>query len=623
MAADETTATFAVELKDSVSTGARSAEESLGSLRKSIVGGGPEMRALQSAMSRLKAGGLTGSQAFKDLRDKADALKKSIGASQAEFIKLGGSLDSLKPEKPADGLDQILGSLGRLPGPLGSVGSKLGGLASSGSLAALGLAATVAAVVAVVAVMATFVAAVGAATAALFRYGLAQADARRSELLHLEGLVSIRNAYSRAAGSASELQGTIDRVSDSAAISRTRVAGYAEQLYRAGLRGQTLRDALEGVSTVSAVQGEAMADRFRGMAVAAARTGGSVRRLTDQVQTRLGGTARRMGLSWDRQMERLRESWSAIFRDIRLDGALESLQGVLDLFSQSTVSGRALRVMLTALFQPVLDGLRVAGPSFREFLEGAIIGTQELVILFLRTRNALQRTFGGGASGLGSFLDMTTVGRVVIFGFTGALLACAAVLTIIGVSLAATAAVLLLPLVAIAALAVGFVWLGRAVTGFVSRAGEQLRAIDWSQIGRDMIAGLVRGLGLDGPAMSAIRGLATGLTETLRGALDIRSPSRVFAALGRQIPRGLALGVEAEASVSAGAIEGLGAVPQGGALGATSGGRGGGNVYVSIDGLQVVVGSTDEAPTSIADRIREELERALAGLLVETGGSNA
>lgn len=615
--ADETTATFGIELRDGVTAPAQTAGSALDQFKARILGGTSELRRIQAAMARLKSGGLGGSEAFKRLRDQSDALKKSIASSQSSFLALGGNLADLKPDKPTNGLKALLGEAAKMPGPLGAGARSLVGLMGGGSMAAIGMLGAVAAALAVVAAMATLVVAVGQATVALFQYGLAAAEARRNELLHLEGVVSIRSWYSRAAGSATELQAAIDRVSGSAAISRTRVAGYAEQLYRAGLRGATLEDALRGMTTVAAVQGEAMAARFRGMAVGAARTGGSVRALADDVDRRLGGTARRMGLSWERQMERLRESFGALFDDLELDGALGALDRVLSLFSQTTVTGRALRGILTALFQPVLDGVEGVDDPVRDFFEGAVLATQRLTIGFLRLRNWMNRTFGGDASGLGNFVNWANVGTVAVALFA------VAVLTAVG-TLALLAAIILLPIAAL--LALGFA-AGYAIGWVIEQFGELgdwLGDVDWSELGGNLIDGLVDGItGGVSAVWGAVTSLGDSMTGALRDALDIHSPSRVFAEIGRMIPRGLAVGVEAEARVSSGAVEDLGSVPSGGAVGGGGRGRGVGAVYVSIDRIDVSAGSHEEVPTNLADRIREAVEEALLGVLVETGGADA
>jgi len=46
-------------------------------------------------------------------------------------------------------------------------------------------------------------------------------------------------------------------------------------------------------------------------------------------------------------------------------------------------------------------------------------------------------------------------------------------------------------------------------------------------------------------------------------------------------------------------------------------------VYVSIDRVEVVAGSAEEVPASLGERIREAIEEALGGVLVEMGGADA
>lgn len=225
----------------------------------------------------------------------------------------------------------------------------------------------------------------------------------------------------------------------------------------------------------------------------------------------------------------------------------------------------------------------------------------------------MTRTFGGSASGLSDFVSWTTLGQVAVGTFAISLLGAVAV---VGVLAAALGSIVLV----VGAVGYAFVRFGMGVTQMY----ERLSGTDWRTLGRSLIDGLVGGLmGRASEAWKAVTTIGTGMTEALRTALDIRSPSRVFAELGRQIPRGLAVGVEAEASVSTSAIDGLTNVPQGGAVGATGGRSGVGAVYVSIDGINVTVGTSEQAPTNIADRIREEVERALLGVLVETGGADA
>ncbi|WP_447529823.1 phage tail tape measure protein [Vreelandella sp. TE19] len=68
------------------------------------------------------------------------------------------------------------------------------------------------------------------------------------------------------------------------------------------------------------------------------------------------------------------------------------------------------------------------------------------------------------------------------------------------------------------------------------------------QLGKDTAAGLGQGI-RDGAnrATESAANLASGVTDTVRGWLDIHSPSRVFAAIGGFVSQGMAKGIEADA----------------------------------------------------------------------------
>ncbi|MNX71067.1 Phage-related minor tail protein [compost metagenome] len=77
-------------------------------------------------------------------------------------------------------------------------------------------------------------------------------------------------------------------------------------------------------------------------------------------------------------------------------------------------------------------------------------------------------------------------------------------------------------------------------------------AIDWLkqlpaqmlQIGKDMITGLVNGIkNMIGSVGTAISDLANSITDSLKDALDIHSPSRVMKKLGEYTGQGFALGI--------------------------------------------------------------------------------
>lgn len=605
MASGDDRASFTIELRDETSASAQDAAGALEALKKKIQADTAALREMQAALRAMKGATGAAGDAAKALKDRIDAQKAGLASAQAAYVRLGGSFGRATP-----GARSLLGRLGELgdeiralPGPLGALGGRLSALASPAALAAGAIALLIGGVAALVAITAS-------ATAALLRYGVAQADARRSELLRLEGLTSLRNWYGLAAGSATELQGAIDRVNDATGVGRGQLEQYTAQLYRMGLRGENLSQALEGMAIVGAVQGERMARRFAGMAAGAARTGRAVRALADDVRARLGGIAARRMLSLDVQAQRLQDSFRRIFGDLRIEGFLGALNEMTRMFSQSTATGRALKAIVEALFNPLLDAIGRASPLARRFFQGMVLGALGLTIAILRLALWFRRTFGDSellrgirgvdagmvalGVGAGVFFVIAGLGAVVL----GALVATLGVL--VGTTVAAVAA---------------FYWIRDAIAAVVLRVQqlvEWFRTTDFTALGSALADGIVRGLQTGANRVTqAVRGLASQARGALESALGIASPSRVFAELGVQIPAGLAQGVERGSGAAQDAVDGM--------VGPPALARGGTTTHVSIEGgIHVHAQSGDQA-RQIAESIREQLAEILEGLGVSIG----
>jgi hypothetical protein len=83
---------------------------------------------------------------------------------------------------------------------------------------------------------------------------------------------------------------------------------------------------------------------------------------------------------------------------------------------------------------------------------------------------------------------------------------------------------------------------------------------DYITIGRDIMTGLNQGL-LNGESalMSTANRIANNITRTMRNALDINSPSRVMREqIGRQIPAGVAAGIEKYTDYAINSVHDLG-----------------------------------------------------------------
>ena len=82
---------------------------------------------------------------------------------------------------------------------------------------------------------------------------------------------------------------------------------------------------------------------------------------------------------------------------------------------------------------------------------------------------------------------------------------------------------------------------------------------DWNSIGNDVIAGIYNGLsGGWGWLCDTVWNLATDLLNSAKNALGIASPSKVFKeAVGKMIPAGIGVGIEANADSALGAVDDL------------------------------------------------------------------
>lgn len=597
---------FSIELDDKTSASANSAASALAKLGQQIEKDQKSLRAMSAAMARLKGGTSTDVAAFKALRAQMAAHKESIAQAQAAYVNLGGNLEEIGGK--GGGLEEIFKQVRGAGGPVGSLAGRFAALANPVS-------AVIAIATVGIGVLIAFTAAIVGAAMALGRMALASADARRSEQLHLQGLVTLRNVYGIARGSADDLMRAIDRVSDSSALARTEVTSMAEGLYRAGLRGANLEDALEGLSIAQSVQGDRGAARFRAMAVSIARTGGSVRRLTDDYRTRLGGIATRQAMGLDRQMERLRESVGRIFGDVRIEGFLTGMHSVLNLFSQSTITGRALHQIATTLLSPFFDQVGEGAPTVVHFLRGMVIEAQRITIAYLTVRNAWRRAFGGPvAAEADRVTSSTNAGRFALLG-----LAVAIAPIVIG-----------LGLVGLAAYGAWQNFQQLAATWTALTAAAQSFSTGLEKLAHTTVGGLIDGIinGITG-SYSRIRTAMTGLagvaTQSLTQALGIHSPSRVFAQLGAQVPRGFAIGVERETGTATSSVhamsEAIASTPSGGGGASASAPNVAGRA-VTIGDIHVHLRSGGEEEGRAAGRgIIEELLEFFEGSANETGAT--
>lgn len=550
MANEDQRAEFGLDLDgDDLVAAAESAAQALEKLRGSIDEDVQALSGMQRAMKNIQGGGKQFDEQVKRLKLDIDAKKKAIATSQTSYVQLGGSF--VKTAKTGrsfeDRIKAITGSAHGLGGGLGKTGAStnafeselaalgkqagalpgsLGGLVSRlGSVRGLLTAAAGSTIVFVAAIVA-LVAAVGVAINKLYQYGTAQAEARRSELLRLEGLTKLRFWFQRIAGDAKEMQRSIDQVSASSSLGRDKIKGYNEELYRMGFRGQNLADALDAFQIKAATQGEAAAHYWANWNAGIALTGGSIKKAADRVREQLGGIAAKQLESTEAQTLKLHESYAMLFSDLKMDEYLHEWRLFNDQLSQSTQTGRSLKQIMEVLLQPLIDTSKSMAPVMKRFFQGMVIETQRLVIAFLQVRLWAKRTFGDIEGDWSPGKNAMITGRVVVLalGLAFAFLA--------GNVIAATWPFLL------AAAAIF------AIINTARLLYELWDEIDWSGMGTAIWKGIVSGIkrGVNA-VISTVKDIAGTIAWSFKMALGISSPSKVFAALGIEIPEGIAVGI--------------------------------------------------------------------------------
>jgi len=625
MAIAESTAKFTVQLDDKVSGQSVTAAKALEDLRATLVADKKALSDMNRAFKDMNNGSAVNVRAAQELRKNIDLKKQAISDASGKMVELGGSL-SLGKKKFSDfsgATKGAKGELGQLTPAVDSAKTKLTESAEATKMGTILMAKMGVGAVSLAAAFVALAAAIAIGAAALTKFAFAQANARRDEAIQLEGLSKIRDWYGRAATGAAEMQASIDKVSASTALSRGEVLSYNEQLYRMGLRGNNLKLALEGVTKVASVQGDKEAGLFMSMAAGAAFAGGSVKKLADDVEARIGDTARKKMLSFDVQMKKLGENISLIFSGLNLGKFLEAINSIVKLFGQGESVGKAWKQIMEVLFQPLFDGLGTGAPLVKRFIQGITIAVLSMILAVLKAKKWLKDTFGT-PDWLGG-LDMGTAavwaGYAAVVAITGALILMAApVVAITGATLLMGTVLLGTLLLALAPIVLlGFALYGLwTVVGYVWDKFKEflgyLGGPEWSNAAQNIIDGIVNGIkNGSGLVWDAMKNLGNGAIDSFKEALGIHSPSRVFAEAGLNITRGVEQGVDQGAPGANAAVGSMMTVP--------SGVVGGGGTRGGASGatFNITVNASGGDATSIAEAVQDAVTRVLEGMATSMG----
>lgn len=608
---------FGIELDDQVSDPADQAARALQNLQRRIDDDTSAIAQMNRAMKNLKAATTPNIAEITKLQEAITAKRNDVAAATTKMIEQGGSLVKLRSHagSAARGIKdlhhgevELLDVAKQLPGAFGqgaraaeSFGSKLGG-------------GTLAAIVAITTAIVALVVATYKAVKAFGDFANKQADLRRAELLHLQGVVRLRTAYTyglvRARDSAEGLQTAIDQVSGSVAIGRDEVVSYATQLQRLGLRGENFKSALAGIAQVASVQGSEQAGYWAQWYQMIALTGGSVQALTRRLDREFGPIARARMLELGVQTEKLHENIAILFSGIKQEPLLRARQQLYALVSQSTVWGQSLKRILTNAMAPYNRLTELALLATKRFFQGVIIGAIKVETGFWKLAIVWRKTFGKSSLG-----DVTKAFNLFVYAGIGALLLIAAVAVVIGGVFALFGALT-------------YAWF-KILEFFYDITVDwfkQLADYDWESLGKAVGNGILEGLKSTwGAVTSVVEGLAADIARTFRQALRIQSPSGVFADLAMEIPRGIALGIKRGTPELDATVRHLVSIPREASSPAQdvqsiNGSTRDGNrsVNVEVGELHVHADRNTDA-AAVGHAIKRELEALLHGVATQLG----
>lgn len=332
---------------------------------------------------------------------------------------------------------------------------------------------------------------------------------------------------------------------------------------------------------------------------------------------------------------RLQLSFQKLFRGLNLNPLLGALERMGALFDESNTSGKALKVLIETLFQPLINAIGKAEPYFSEFFKGMVHGALLVVIAILKIRNAIWAAMSPETRAyLKALIDKVfTMENAFKLG------------TVAGVALAVILGVVALAFVAVGisilVMMIPFFLFWAAVIGIVKAVQNWGKVTDWLKEkwdafkkwmsdlatdalswGKNIIDGIINGVtGRTKDLGSAMKSAAALVQSSFEKKLEIHSPSRVMFRDGVYTADGAIGGVESRMDDAADAGSSLGEALAGGtSSSSTSTTTNGGAKVVHIH--QLTIGNSPVAADSWA-KLRELILSELEGAVLEIGGGEA
>lgn len=649
MATGNEQAKFSVVLDDQVSDPADEAARAVEALRERMASGERSVKEMNAALRRLKGSSEEVTKAKEQLKAKINAEKDSLSASQLAMLKMADT--TKKATEKTKELAKQKGVAKEKSESLKHSTKNLKEQTDEGSAAMEKLAGVLSG-----AILGAITAA-GAAVVGL-AYGLARfitlgANAARSTNL-------MREAFGGSAANGAALGSQIDLLARKVPTAKKELDALAGSLLKSGLEGQTFVDALNAISQANAALGDDAGGKLRellergkitkrfsiqglgngfdelqgtgiqrddvaaelakslkvsisearaALAEGRVKLGDGAAAMRAAIEKKFGGLNLRKMLDLNVMSEKLKERFDSLTNKVDIEPLLRGFAKLGEIFDENTVTGASLKQLVTIMGDGFAKAVEASAPVVKKFIQGLIIGALQAGIAFLQLRNYLRRTFGDSEVLKNIDLLQTALltGKVVVTAFAlgvGALVAA----VVLGVQ--------------------GVYAFGEAVAGIGTRVWDAFKAfadfqsqilnLDWLGLGKSVIDGLISGLtaGVD-KLGSAVKQIAEKVKGGFKDALQIHSPSKVFAGYGRNTVEGYQEGIESKTPDAAKALDAMAEKPAAGA--STKAGGSGANVVVHMPVSISVPAGEDVAKTLTDPSFLQQLTKALEDVLINAG----
>lgn len=614
--ADKST-TYNIKVK--AESNAREAASSVDELRKQLATSQGTIKQYNDALRNLKGGTDAVKQAKERLKANIQAEKDKVSQSTMALLAHNASLKAVKPSTDA------------ASNSAGEMKERLGELASGAGVAAAGVLAFTGAVVAGAGALVTWIfessnalrtmglfreAATGSAqNAAAFGHQIellgSKVPQSRAELNQLS--LDLSRAFNGTRVSGQAAVDTFNAVAQaSAAMGDTAGRKIQEVIDRSktfGRMGLSLFE-LQGTGvTFQDVAGQLAKDLHIGLAAAQqqlwmgrANVNDGAKALREVIERQFGGINARRMLDLNVLATKAKDTLVALTSDVDLSKLAGGVQDLFKEFSAATVTGKAMKSLITDFGNGVAKVFSAAGPFVKTFVQAFVVEMLRLELAVLKIANYIKEKFGVDiTAALGDTSIAIVLAKNVAFGLAAAL---GAVVVVGG-----------------AFVAVGFAIYGavKGIQEIFKSAHKAITENDWLKAGKDVITGLVAGL-TSGKGLldSAVNALGDNMKAIFKASLGIHSPSTVFAEYGRQTTEGYKRGVEGGSGGPQGALTKMAGPPPVSVKGV---GGGGGPITINVNVEVHAEGrnAKEIASTLTGPNFKAQLTKAIEEMLIGSG----